>query len=52
MRPFFFIIASFLLAACGHVAPNSDTSNSGNINGSSVTPYGVIDTGVTRTINR
>jgi len=33
-------------------APNSDTSNSGNINGSSVTPYGVIDTGVTRTINR
>ncbi|AMP02438.1 hypothetical protein [Collimonas pratensis] len=51
MRRFFFIIASFLLVACGHVAPNGDSGN-GNISGSSVTPYGVIDTGVTRTINR
>lgn len=49
MRRFILIIASFLLVACGHVAPNGD---SGNISGSSVTPYGVIDTGVSRTINR
>lgn len=51
MRPFFFVIASFLLVACGHVAP-AGSSDSGNISGSSVTPYGVIDTGVSRTINR
>ncbi|MEO6918132.1 MAG: hypothetical protein ABI171_03695 [Collimonas sp.] len=52
MRLFFFVIASFLLVACGHIASNSDSGNSGNISGSSITPYGVIDTGVTRTINR
>jgi hypothetical protein len=53
MRRFFFIIASFLLVACGHVAPSGDNGNgNGNISGSSITPYGVIDTGVTRTINR
>lgn len=52
MRPFFFVIASLLLVACGHLPPNSDSGSNGNISGSSVTPYGVIDTGVTRTINR
>ncbi|AIY39204.1 hypothetical protein LT85_0044 [Collimonas arenae] len=58
MRLFFFVMTSFLLVACGHIAPNGDssssgsTSSSGNISGSSITPYGVIDTGVTRTINR
>jgi hypothetical protein len=52
MRLFFLAVASFLVVACGHVTPSGDSGNNGNISGSSVTPYGVIDTGVTRTINR
>lgn len=43
MRLLFALITSLLLAACGHV-----TSPSGE-SGTTVTPYGVIDAGVTRT---
>ncbi|MDB5765230.1 MAG: hypothetical protein JWQ61_44 [Collimonas fungivorans] len=43
MRLLFPLITSLLLAACGHV-----TSPSGE-SGTTITPYGVIDTGVTRT---
>ncbi|WP_211464786.1 hypothetical protein [Collimonas silvisoli] len=46
MRLFFLLTVSILLAACGHVS-----SPAGN-SGSSITPYGVIDTGVTRSTNR
>ncbi|WP_153234695.1 hypothetical protein [Glaciimonas soli] len=41
MRLLFITITALLIAACGHVTPNSDASG-----GSSITPYGVIDTGV------
>ena len=44
MRLTLAFIATLLIAACGHVSPNSDA-----INGSSITPYGVIDAGVQRT---
>lgn len=43
MHLLFALITSLLLAACGHV-----TSPSGE-SGTTITPYGVIDTGVTRT---
>lgn len=46
MRLFFPLIATVLLAACGHV-----TSPTGE-SGTTITPYGVIDTGVTRSTNR
>jgi hypothetical protein len=43
MRLLFALMTSLLLAACGQV-----TSPSGE-SGTTVTPYGVIDAGVTRT---
>ncbi|WP_176992923.1 hypothetical protein [Collimonas sp. OK242] len=46
MRLFFPLIASLLLAACGHV------TSPGGESGTTITPYGVIDTGVTRSTNR
>jgi hypothetical protein len=46
MRLFLALIASILLAACDHV------SSAGGDSGSSITPYGVIDSGVTRSTNR
>jgi hypothetical protein len=47
MRLFFSVIATFLLVACGHVPSNGDA-----ISGSSITPYGVIDTGIQRSWGR
>ncbi|WP_156477017.1 hypothetical protein [Collimonas arenae] len=47
MRLFFAVMATLLIAACGHAPSNGDA-----ISGSSITPYGVIDTGVTRTTGR
>jgi hypothetical protein len=47
MRLFFAFMATIFIAACGHTPSNGDA-----ISGSSITPYGVIDTGITRTIGR